>query len=157
MLEWEHSAILSTFMKLPFVIKIFGLYIFEWPFYTGFTVKCLFDLILYVQVNNFSVMLEWVFLGWASAKQGLICLAQGHNVVTPMRPEPATPRSQVKPSTTEPLGSLKIQCTFSVGAWWCSVTACPVVASIVLPSSSSIRGVGLKFKIYTMIIWNRHT
>ena len=25
-------------MKLPFVIKIFVLSIFEWPFYTGFTV-----------------------------------------------------------------------------------------------------------------------
>ena len=27
-----------TFIKLPFVIKIFVLSIFEWPFYTGFTV-----------------------------------------------------------------------------------------------------------------------
>ena len=26
----------STFIKLPFVIKIFILSIFEWPFYTGF-------------------------------------------------------------------------------------------------------------------------
>ena len=34
----EHSAILSTFIKLPFVIKIFVLSIFEWQFYTGFTV-----------------------------------------------------------------------------------------------------------------------
>ena len=34
----EHSAILLTFIKLPFVIKIFLLSIFEWPFYTGFTV-----------------------------------------------------------------------------------------------------------------------
>ena len=33
-----HSAILSTFIKLPFVIKSFVLSIFEWPFYTGFTV-----------------------------------------------------------------------------------------------------------------------
>ena len=33
-----HFAILSTFIKLPFVIKIFDLSIFEWPFYTGFTV-----------------------------------------------------------------------------------------------------------------------
>ena len=32
------SAILSTFFKLPFVIKIIILSIFEWPFYTGFTV-----------------------------------------------------------------------------------------------------------------------
>ena len=38
MLQGEHSAILSTFFKLQFVIKIFVLSIFEWPFYTGFTV-----------------------------------------------------------------------------------------------------------------------
>ena len=38
MLKGEHSAILSTFIKLPFVIKIFVLSIFEWLFYTGFTV-----------------------------------------------------------------------------------------------------------------------
>ena len=30
----------------------------------------LFDLILYIPVNNFSVMLGQVFLGWASTKQG---------------------------------------------------------------------------------------
>ena len=35
MLQGEHSAILSIFIKLPFVIKIFVLCIFEWPFYTG--------------------------------------------------------------------------------------------------------------------------
>ena len=34
----EHSAILSTFIKLPFVFKIFVLSIFEWPLKTGFTV-----------------------------------------------------------------------------------------------------------------------
>ena len=38
MLQGEHSAILSTFIKLPFVIRIFVLSIFEWPFYTGITV-----------------------------------------------------------------------------------------------------------------------
>ena len=38
MLQGEHSAILSTFIKLPFVVKIFVLSIFEWLFYTGFTV-----------------------------------------------------------------------------------------------------------------------
>ena len=38
MLQGEHSAILSSFIKQPFVIKIFVLSIFEWPFYTGFTV-----------------------------------------------------------------------------------------------------------------------
>ena len=31
-LKGEHSAILSTFIKLPFVIKIF-VCIFVWPFY----------------------------------------------------------------------------------------------------------------------------
>ena len=34
----EHSAILSTFIKLPFAIKTFVLSIFEWPFKTWFTV-----------------------------------------------------------------------------------------------------------------------
>ena len=38
MLQLEHSAILSTFIKLQFVIKIFALSVFEWPFYTCFTV-----------------------------------------------------------------------------------------------------------------------
>ena len=38
MLQMEHSAILSTFIKQPFIIKIFVLSIFDWPFYTGFTV-----------------------------------------------------------------------------------------------------------------------
>ena len=38
MLQGEHSAIHFTFIKLPFVIKVFVLSIFEWPFYTSFTV-----------------------------------------------------------------------------------------------------------------------
>ena len=38
MLQWEHFAILLTFIKLPFVIKILVWSIFEWLFYTGFTV-----------------------------------------------------------------------------------------------------------------------
>ena len=29
---------LSIFIKLPFVIKVFVMSIFEWPFYTDFTV-----------------------------------------------------------------------------------------------------------------------
>ena len=33
-----HSAILPTFIKLPFVILIFVLSVFEWPFYTSFCV-----------------------------------------------------------------------------------------------------------------------
>ena len=39
MLKREHSAIHSTFTRLPFVIiKTFILSIFEWPFYTCYTV-----------------------------------------------------------------------------------------------------------------------
>ena len=38
MLQGEHSAILSTFIKLPFAIKTFVLSIFEWLLKTGFTV-----------------------------------------------------------------------------------------------------------------------
>ena len=38
MLQGEHSAILLTFIRLPFVIKIFVLSIFEWLPKTGFTV-----------------------------------------------------------------------------------------------------------------------
>ena len=37
--EEEHSAILSTFIKLPFATKTFVLSIFEWPPKTGFTVS----------------------------------------------------------------------------------------------------------------------
>ena len=42
MLQGEHSAILSTFIKLLFVIKTFVLSIFEWPLKTGFTVPTKF-------------------------------------------------------------------------------------------------------------------
>ena len=37
----EHSAIFLSFIKLPFIIKIFVLSIFEWPLKTGFTVYLL--------------------------------------------------------------------------------------------------------------------
>ena len=43
----EHSAILSTFIRLPSVIKTFVLSFFEWSFYTGFTV-----LILWVRLSR---------------------------------------------------------------------------------------------------------
>ena len=42
----------------------------------------MFDFILYVPVNNSSVMSGRVFLGGTSTKQRLLCLAQGHNTVT---------------------------------------------------------------------------
>ena len=38
MRQGEHSAILSTFIKPLFIIKILVLPIFEWPLKTGFTI-----------------------------------------------------------------------------------------------------------------------
>ena len=45
MLHGEHSAILSTFIKLPFSIKIFVLSIFKWLLKTGFTVLQKFNIL----------------------------------------------------------------------------------------------------------------
>ena len=42
MLQGEHSAILYTFIKLPFSIKTIVLSNFKWPLKTGFTVYHLF-------------------------------------------------------------------------------------------------------------------
>ena len=43
MLQGEHSEILLTFNKLPFIINFFVLSIFGGPFYTGFTVYFFFN------------------------------------------------------------------------------------------------------------------
>ena len=60
---------------------------------------CLFVLMLYIPVYNFSVMLGQfsVFLGWTSSKQCIKCLVQGHNTVNSpaVRLDLATLRSQV--------------------------------------------------------------
>ena len=47
-IEGEHSAILSSVIKLPFVIRIYILSIFEWPFYTDLTAYIRF----YAFANN---------------------------------------------------------------------------------------------------------
>ena len=64
MLQREHSAIRSTFIKLPFVIMIFVLSIFEWALKTGFTVvstkknsMCILRLNLLIILYNFSTLL----------------------------------------------------------------------------------------------------
>ena len=46
--------------------------------------------------------LSQVFIGSTSTKQRTKYPAQGHNAVPLVRLKPATPRSQVKQSTTEP-------------------------------------------------------
>ena len=50
----------------------------------------LFDLIIYIPFNNYSVKSGWVFLGWTSTSQGLMCVAQGHNTMTLVRLNPTT-------------------------------------------------------------------
>ena len=57
MLQGEHSAILSIFIKLSFVIKICVLSIFEWPLKTGFTVD-LYSLFDFVHMIN----TQWLFV-----------------------------------------------------------------------------------------------
>ena len=42
MLQGEHSAIILTFIKLPFALKTFVLSILDWPLKTGFTVWSVF-------------------------------------------------------------------------------------------------------------------
>ena len=52
MLQGEHFAILSTFIKLPFVIKIFVLSIFEWLLKRGFTVLFFCHLLIFMTQNR---------------------------------------------------------------------------------------------------------
>ena len=56
----EHSAILSTFIKLPFVFKTLVLYIFEWPLKTGFTLikdfKLFSDSISQINCHKFLII-----------------------------------------------------------------------------------------------------
>ena len=93
----HRSAVCTHQLSIHFLISVF----FTKNSLKG-VVLFLFDLILYVPVNNFSVMSGRVFLCRTSTKQGLMCLAQGHNAVTPVMP-----RSRVKHSTTEPLRLLE--------------------------------------------------
>ena len=72
MLQWEHSAILSTFIKLSFANKTFVLSIFEWPLKTGFTI--------YLLNRNFNAILQlyWqldakVVVSSISIIVGLVC------------------------------------------------------------------------------------
>ena len=49
--------------------------------------------------DNLSGIKRRIYLGWTSTKPGLMCFAQRLNAVTPVRFEPAAPRSRVKHST----------------------------------------------------------
>ena len=74
MLQGEHSAILSTFIKLSFVIKNLVLSIFEWPLETGFTV-CIEDedvSVLWPRVWHF--MHQQAAKGQTSLRRGAVFL-----------------------------------------------------------------------------------
>ena len=60
MLQGEHSAILSTFIKLPFVIKIFCFVFFEWLLKTCFTVLTTYMYFLFCGVRRLPA--RWIFL-----------------------------------------------------------------------------------------------
>ena len=71
----EHSAILSTSIKLPSALKTFVLSFFEWLLRTGFTIVSLFLFVWFDSlhhINNLSVIMVRVFLGWTSTKLGLM-------------------------------------------------------------------------------------
>ena len=82
MLQGEHSAICSTFIKLPFVIKIFVLSIFEWLFYTGFTVSSIIwfinnencrNIYSYMGQHEILVLIAYVHT-WQGSKIALVRL-----------------------------------------------------------------------------------
>ena len=50
------------------------------------------------QSTIFKVMSGWIFLGWTSTKQVVMCLAQEHNAERLVRVHPTTSRSWVKPT-----------------------------------------------------------
>ena len=60
LLQGEHSAILSTFIHLLFVIKIFVLSFFEWPLKTGFAVLTTYMYFLFCGIRRLSE--RWIFL-----------------------------------------------------------------------------------------------
>ena len=61
MLQWEHSAILLTFIKLLSVIKIFFLSIFEWLLKIGFTVHTRKSewFIVYIEGSQFIICTKY--------------------------------------------------------------------------------------------------
>ena len=92
---------------------------------------CLFDLIFYVPVNNFSVMSGRVFLGWNSTKHGLMCLAQGHNAVMPVSADdkkhtrlPRKLRGKLTPGQRSPcsflltLSQVPVICKINLYRWY---------------------------------------
>ena len=76
--------LLVPWLSLQYVLVVFSdhthlLIDFWWKFCD----ICLFAFILYVPVNNYSVMSGRILLSLTSSNQRMRCLAQGHNTVPP--------------------------------------------------------------------------
>ena len=84
MLQGEHSAILSTFIKLSFVIKIFVLSIFERPFYTGLLyIKIYFwyfsfPVTFSICLNVFYMLMHTYLVGAAVRSKAVVLLLSIH-------------------------------------------------------------------------------
>ena len=61
-LDGERESWLLYFVYLPGVFDCYCSVALP-HFIVGWSAVCLFDLILYIPVNNFSAMSRWVFLG----------------------------------------------------------------------------------------------
>ena len=94
MLQGKHSAILSTIIKVPFVIKIFVLSIFERPSSTGFTVV---------------VKMHFSNLSFALHTHLVINLMQHYPSVTVCAFEIILSRNMTFPTPAKPQISLRIR------------------------------------------------
>ena len=63
--------------------------------------KLMLDVLSGVAKNGMGCFVPGCFVLHSVLKQGLMCRAQGHNAVPPMRLEPATTQSQVNHSTCD--------------------------------------------------------
>ena len=95
--DWAHSTQCELLrLAVLVVLWILVTMVAKWnvPYEVLFWNCFLFDLILHIPVNNCSDKLGRGFLCWTSTKQGLMCRAQGHNIVWLVRFEPAAIRSR---------------------------------------------------------------
>ena len=119
-LYWESKIVFDMKPLYSFVSKVF-LHSFPQKYFYIFTIcqwrsqnvekdkpkgdNCLFDLILYVPSTIYQLNRD----GSSWVKPDKCVLLKDHNAVTPVRLEPAAPRSRVKHSATWPLHSLQLR------------------------------------------------
>ena len=73
MLQGEHSEIILAFIKLPFVIKIFVLSIFERPFNTGFTLNPLNSDGFSIHITTISIRLPILYVRGSQVGIAKLC------------------------------------------------------------------------------------